>query len=119
MYIRDQDWQWELPAGMIEKNLTPLEAAKKELKEETGYTSQNWISLGSFLPSPGSTNERIHLFAALDLEPGRQQLEASEQIHVHLLKWETLMDIVKRGGISTRSSNGCYFEVYGAVVTMT
>jgi ADP-ribose pyrophosphatase len=92
-----QDWQWELPAGMIDENLTPLEAAKKELKEETGYTSQNWISLGSFLPSPGSTNERIHLFAALDIEPGRQHLEPSEQIHVHLLKWETLMDLVKRG----------------------
>jgi ADP-ribose pyrophosphatase len=92
-----QDWQWELPAGLIDENLTPLEAAKKELKEETGYTAQNWISLGSFFPSPGSTNERIHLFAALDLEPGRQQLEASEQIHVHLLEWEALMDLVKRG----------------------
>jgi ADP-ribose pyrophosphatase len=92
-----QDWQWELPAGLIDENLTPLEAAKKELKEETGYIAHNWISLGSFLPSPGSTNERIHLFAALDLEPSRQHLEESEQIHVHLLKWEALMDLVKQG----------------------
>jgi ADP-ribose pyrophosphatase len=92
-----QNWQWELPAGLIDENLTPLEAAKKELEEETGYTAQNWMSLGSFLPSPGSTNERIHLFAALDLEPRRQNLEASEQIHVYLLKWEELIDLVKRG----------------------
>jgi ADP-ribose pyrophosphatase len=92
-----RDWQWELPAGLIDKNLTPLEAAKKELEEETGYTAHNWISLGSFLPSPGSTTERIHLFAALDLEPGRQNLEASEQIHVYLLKWEELIDLVKEG----------------------
>jgi ADP-ribose pyrophosphatase len=92
-----QDWQWELPAGLIDDHLTPIEAGKKELEEETGYTAQNWISLGSFLPSPGSTNERIHLFAALDLVPSRQNLEATEQILVYHLKWEELIDLVKRG----------------------
>jgi len=92
-----QEWQWELPAGRMDEHLSPLEAAKKELEEETGYTARNWISLGSFLPSPGSTNERIHLFAALDLEPGRQNLEQGEHIHVYLLKWEELIALVGSG----------------------
>jgi len=92
-----EEWQWELPAGRIDEHLSPLETAKKELEEETGYTAQNWISLGSFLPSPGSTNERIHLFAALDLTPGEQNLEQGEHIHVHLLPWEKLIDLVRDG----------------------
>jgi hypothetical protein len=52
-----------------------------------GYIAQNWISLGSILPSSCLKNEEIYLFATLDLEPSNQNIEASEPIHVHFLKW--------------------------------
>ncbi|MGV3489612.1 MAG: NUDIX hydrolase, partial [Tuberibacillus sp.] len=90
-------WQWELPAGAIEPGEEPFEAAKRELKEETGYVARNWISLGIFYPSPGSTSEEIFLFAATDLEKGEQELESSEQIRLHELGKEELRTLIQDG----------------------
>ncbi|WP_257985125.1 NUDIX hydrolase [Bacillus sp. T33-2] len=69
-----KSWQWELPAGMIDEGYTPIDTAKKELVEETGYAAREWQDLGSFYPSPGSTTEEIFLFAARGLikEFGKQ-----------------------------------------------
>ncbi len=44
---------WELPAGKLDDGEKPLQAAKRELTEETGYTAKNWTKLASFYPSPG------------------------------------------------------------------
>ncbi|WP_040203551.1 NUDIX domain-containing protein [Neobacillus jeddahensis] len=91
-------WQWELPAGMIDGDgLAPLEVAKKELKEETGYVANHWLELGSFYPSPGSTTEEIFLFAAAGLTANAQQLEASEQIELHKIPMEELKNLVVSG----------------------
>jgi ADP-ribose pyrophosphatase len=93
-----KSWQWELPAGMIDpEDDTPLEAAKRELEEETGYKAHSWTSLGSFYPSPGSTNEEIYLFLATDLAKSVQSLESSEQIEVHLVEWEQLKKLISSG----------------------
>jgi ADP-ribose pyrophosphatase len=92
-----KDWQLELPAGMLEPGLSPLEAAKKELEEETGYQAEHWLDLGSFFPSPGSTTEEIHLFAAAGLTQTEQKLESSEQIEVHKITMQELKDLVVNG----------------------
>lgn len=89
--------QWELPAGAIDAGESPLEAAKRELKEETGYTAKSWIDLGSFYPSPGSTSEEIFLFAATDLESGQQMLENSEHIKRHVMSKDDLMTLIRKG----------------------
>lgn len=81
-----KSWQWELPAGMIDcVEDSPIETAKRELEEETGYIAEGWIDLGSFYPSPGSTTEEIYLFAAIGLTPTAQKLESSEQLEIHIL----------------------------------
>jgi ADP-ribose pyrophosphatase len=93
-----KNWQWELPAGMIDHDdLPPIETAKKELEEETGYSAEEWLDLGSFYPSPGSTSEEIFLFAAADLRVSEQNLENSEQIELHKISMEELKNLVKNG----------------------
>lgn len=90
-------WQWELPAGMIDEGFSPMETARKELEEETGFQAETWIDLGSFYPSPGSTAEEIYLFAATELKASTQKLEASEQIELHTLPLEEVQALVKSG----------------------
>jgi len=91
-------WEWELPAGMIDKDSdSPLETAKKELEEETGFQAEHWLDLGSFYPSPGSTSEEIHLFAAAGLTASEQNLENSEQIDLHKLTMDELNTLIKNG----------------------
>lgn len=93
-----KSWQWELPAGMIDSDTQlPMETAKKELEEETGYLAEQWLDLGSFYPSPGSTSEEIFLFAAADLRATEQKLENSEQIELHKISMEELKNLVKNG----------------------
>lgn len=58
----------ELPAGKLEKNEDPFEAAKRELTEETGYIAQNWEDLGYIYTSPGYSNEKLYLYKATNLE---------------------------------------------------
>lgn len=89
-------WEWELPAGGIEEGDNPLETAQRELIEETGYSAKSWESLGVVYPSPGSTNEKIHLFLASQLVPAEQQLESGEYIKVHALQIEELYELVTK-----------------------
>ena len=63
-----EDHLWEIPAGLIDAGESPLVAAKRELREETGYEAKEWKERVSFFTSPGFTNERITLFEASDLE---------------------------------------------------
>ena len=50
---------WELPAGRIDPGEVPLETAKRELHEETGYQAKEWKELVSYFPTPGYVDERI------------------------------------------------------------
>ncbi len=59
---------WEIPAGKLDvAGESPLECAVRELREETGYAADDWNELFTFYTSPGFTDERIVLFAALEL----------------------------------------------------
>ncbi len=55
---------WEIPAGRLDKGETPLAAAKRELREETGYSAKKWKKLLAYYPSPGYVAEKMHVFAA-------------------------------------------------------
>lgn len=71
---------WEIPAGTLEPPEDILDAAKRELAEETGYTAGKWTSLGFLYASPGVMNEKLHLFIAEDLTAGPMRLESDEEI---------------------------------------
>lgn len=90
---------WELPAGTLEVGEPPAEAAVRELAEETGYQARRWQKLREFYPSPGVLAEQMHLYVAHDLAPGPQQLEAEEQIEVHVVRWSTALSWALDGTI--------------------
>ncbi len=57
-------YEYEIPGGGIDTGEQPIEVAKRELLEETGYAVDSLESLGSYYPSPGSSNEVSYLFVA-------------------------------------------------------
>ena len=71
---------WELPAGTLEPPEPILDAARRELREETGYAADTWTSLGYFYASPGVFDEKLHLYVAEGLTAGAQELEPGEEI---------------------------------------
>jgi len=87
-------WEYELPAGMVDTEESPEEAARRELTEETGYEAGKLTSLGYFYPSAGSTNEKIYLFLAENLTRQEQETDTGEEIetiNISLQKLKTMI----------------------------
>ena len=87
-----KEWIWELPAGKLDNQEEPASAAQRELKEETGHTSDCWTSLGYFLPSPGVFDEKLFLFLAENLTTGDACLEPHEMIELHWVDIDTAIE---------------------------
>lgn len=87
-------WEYELPAGMIDDGEEPATAARRELREETGYVADDLVPLGSFYPSPGSTDEEIFLFAARCSQRVSRELDATEQIETRLIPIDEFSQLV-------------------------
>lgn len=71
---------FDLPGGLIEEGDTdPLLRAQHELKEETGYVSDNWVDLGHFYPAPHRLHNTQRCYLALDIQKAAdQKLDATE-----------------------------------------
>ncbi|MCB9079326.1 MAG: NUDIX hydrolase [Anaerolineaceae bacterium] len=91
-----QKWVIELPAGGLEPDEDPDLAAPRELLEETGDTAATWHKLHGFYTAPGILTEFIHLYLAIDLTPGPNNLEFDEHIEVITLPWATAIDMIRR-----------------------
>lgn len=86
------DYMWELPAGRIDAGEAELSAAKRELKEETGYSAARWKKALMFYASPGFLQETMAVFLARGLRAGVATPEADEVIRV---KFVPLSECVK------------------------
>lgn len=92
-------WLYELPAGTVEEGEDPLETAKRELVEETGYQAGKIIHLIDFYPSPGVSNELMHLYLATDLKFVGAKPEDYEIIEVKKLSRDEIIQLIKSGEI--------------------
>jgi ADP-ribose pyrophosphatase len=85
-----QRFLWEIPAGSVDPGETPLQTAKRELKEETGYRAKNWKKLISFFPSPGFLTEKMTIYLATGLTAGVATPMGDERIET---RWFTAKQI--------------------------
>lgn len=85
----------ELPAGLIDEGETPIETARRELREETGLRGGRWRELAAFWTSPGFMNERVTVFAAAGLEEGEPEPDEGEELEV--VRW-SLAEVKARIG---------------------
>jgi len=93
-----QEVLWEIPGGVMEDDEDPLVGVKRELLEETGYTASNVTLVGKLYPNPAFQTNTMYCFLALDVEKtGGQNLDDSEDIEVHLVPLDKLMEMTKRG----------------------
>ena len=94
----------EIPAGTMEPNEDPLEAAQRELREETGFTAERFDPIGSIHPAPGWSTEYIHLYLATGLTPGPTATEPDESIELLRVPLPDAVDMIRSGSIDDGKS---------------
>ncbi len=94
----------EVPAGGINPGETPLNAAQRELREETGYMAESLQKISSFYSSPGFCTEFNHIFLATDLTHNPLEAEADENIQLSPMKVAELASIIREGKIADGKS---------------
>ena len=95
----------ECPAGMINPGEDPLETARRELMEETGYTSDRWTYLGATRESVSKLTNTMHLFLAQDcVQTGKQKLDEYESLELIRVPLDEAVAMVMDNRICANSS---------------
>lgn len=90
---------WEIPAGKMDPQENPEACARRELKEETGYTAASVVKLTEFYTTPGFTNELMHVFLAQDLTAGEQSPDEDEFVEVAVVTLQEALEMTFNGKI--------------------
>ena len=90
---------WELPAGRLDADETPEEAAQRELQEEIGYRARDLRKVAFFYTTPGFCDEAMHVFRATSLEPSSAKGDEDERIEVRAFPLGELEAMIERGEI--------------------
>jgi ADP-ribose pyrophosphatase len=90
---------WEIPAGTANPGEPALDCARRELEEETGFGARSWEPLGTVIPAPGYSSERVALFLARGLTRTAQNLDPDEILEVCPTPMEAALEMVWGGVI--------------------
>ena len=94
------DYILEIPAGTMEPGELPLDCAKRELEEETGFRATRMIELGPIHILPAYSDEIIHVYIARGLIPARQKLDQDEILEVEHYPLEQTLKMIADGRIT-------------------
>lgn len=90
----------EIPAGLVDANEAPIEAAKRELQEEVGFYPETIDFLYTMHSSPGFTNDKLLFFAAKDLKESKLDLDEDENLEAKSYPIDDLFNMVQNGEIT-------------------
>jgi len=95
-----QEYSWELPMGGAPLHEAPLEAAKRELREETGLSAERWSELMQLHTTNSITDEVGIVFIAEGLTQGQTEFEETEDLEVRKLPFDEALQLVYDGEIT-------------------
>ncbi len=95
-----RDVTLEVPGGLVDPGDTPEEAASRELHEETGYGSNDWVKIGEVNPNPALFSNRCHTYLARNVKRVRApSFDQTEDIEEVLLPLSDIPGMIRRGEI--------------------
>lgn len=94
----------EIPAGGIEPGENPLEGARRELEEETGFSAGKWEELSGFYTSPGFTTEYMYLYLATELKPLKRTADDDENIELVRVPLKKAYGLIASGEVCDAKS---------------
>jgi len=89
----------EIPAGLLEQGEEPIDCARREMREETGFEAGKLTPLLEILPATGFSDERMYIFLAQDLQFVGQDPDEDEWVKVHSVSSRTARKLLEEGEI--------------------
>ncbi|MFC1890995.1 NUDIX hydrolase [Thermodesulfobacteriota bacterium] len=103
----------EIPGGIVEKGDVPIDTARKELSEETGYRAAKMMLLGAVHPNPAFLNNRCYTFLARDIYlEGEQKQDDKEDIEITLKSLDEIPRLIKDGQITHSLVLAAFYRYY-------